>query len=107
MGSRGRGPFNLTTVFHAGRIKVDTMSFVIEKDVAPVSGKRGRRPTAFPLDQMEVGDSFLIECDTDEKKTVDSWRRKLLTAKKRFTEQYDGKFSTAIVEGGLRVWRTE
>lgn len=84
------------------------MSFVIESGVATVSGKRGRKPTEFPLDQMAVGDSFLIPiADTSVKKEVESWRRKFLVAKKRFNEQYEGKFSTAVVEGGLRCWRTE
>lgn len=84
------------------------MAFVIESGVATVSGKRGRKPTEFPLEQMGVGDSFLIPLeDTTEKKAVESWRRKFLVAKKRFNEQYEGKFQTAVVEGGLRVWRTE
>jgi hypothetical protein len=84
------------------------MAFVIESGVAPISGKRGRKPTEFPLDQMAVGDSFLIEMDdTTAKKTVESWRRKFLVAKKRFNEHFEGKFQTAVVEGGLRVWRTE
>ena len=86
------------------------MTFQIESGVARVSnrGGRGRKPTAFPFADMDVGDSFLIPCDK-ERKTLDSWRRKLLVAKKRFNEQYDSdpwQFSTASVEGGLRVWRT-
>lgn len=84
------------------------MAFVIESGVATISGKRGRKPTEFPLDQMAVGDSFLIPlADTTEKKSVESWRRKFLVAKKRFNESFEGKFQTAVVEGGLRVWRTE
>lgn len=84
------------------------MAFVIESGVAAISGKRGRKPTEFPLDQMAVGDSFLIPVeDTTVKKVVESWRRKFLVAKKRFNESYEGKFQTAVVEGGLRVWRTE
>jgi hypothetical protein len=84
------------------------MAFVIESGVAAISGKRGRKPTEFPLDQMAVGDSFLIPlADTTEKKSVESWRRKFLVAKKRFNESFEGKFQTAVVEGGLRVWRTE
>jgi len=84
------------------------MAFVIESGVAPVSGKRGRKPTEFPLEDMGVGDSFLIPvADTSVKKEVESWRRKFLVAKKRFNEQFEGKFQTAVVEGGLRCWRTE
>lgn len=86
------------------------MAFTIEADIPMASGKRGRKPTEFPLGDMNVGDSFLISCDTTDKKVVDSWRRKLLVAKKRFAEQYDAegiKFQTGTVDGGLRVWRTE
>lgn len=84
------------------------MAFQIESGVAPVSSKRGRKPTEFPLEQMAVGDSFLIPVeDITANKEVESWRRKVLVAKKHFNETYEGKFQTAVVEGGLRVWRTE
>lgn len=87
------------------------MNFTVESGIPYVSkaGGRGRKPTAFPLSDMEVGDSFLIPCDTSSKKTLDSWRRKLLVAKKRFAESYgDGyNFRTVTVEDGLRVHRTE
>jgi hypothetical protein len=87
------------------------MSFTIESNVPTVSGRRGRKPSDFPFADMSVGDSFLIACDTAEKKVVDSWRRKLFNARKRFQESYDNadgiKFQTATVDGGLRVWRTE
>ena len=87
------------------------MAFTIESGVAPISNQRGRKPTDFPLGDMGVGDSFLIPIsssdDEDSKKQVESWRRKFLIAKKRFSETFEGKFQTAVVEGGLRVWRTE
>jgi hypothetical protein len=53
-----------------------------------------------------VGDSFLIECDTTDKKVLTNWRRKFLMAKKVFLESYEGAFQTATVDGGVRVWRT-
>lgn len=82
------------------------MTFSIESGVPFASnrGGRGRKPTAFPLHEMRVGDSFLIPCDTTDKKVVDSWRRKLLVAKKRME---GGKWATATVSNGIRVWRTE
>jgi hypothetical protein len=82
------------------------MNFEIEAGIplAVNRGGRGRKPTAFPLHEMDVGESFLIPCDVTEKKTVDSWRRKLLVAKKRMD---GGKWTTAIVSNGIRVWRTE
>jgi hypothetical protein len=87
------------------------MAFVIQSGIPMVNTHRGRKPTEFPFDQMNVGDTFLIECDPTSKKEVESWRRKLLNAKKRFSENYDGTFTTAVVNteehgAGLRVWRT-
>jgi hypothetical protein len=55
---------------------------------------------------MEVGDSFLIPFDPsgDEgKKVVDSWRRKVLNARKKFVGL---ETRTAVMSDGLRVWRT-
>lgn len=96
------------------------MAFVIESGVTPVSNKRGRKATEFPLGEMAVGDSFMIPTvpkvaeDADEaaiaeatKKMIESWRRKVLIAKKSFCAEFEGKFQTAVVDGGLRVWRTE
>jgi len=87
--------------------------FQIEADVSIPKGTRpGRRGTTFPFADMGVGHSFLIPFDTsgDEgKKLVDSWRRKVLNARKKFegTEGYqDFETRTAVLEGGLRVWRT-
>lgn len=82
------------------------MEFVVESDIPMHVTGRGRRasPSKFPLSQMRVGDSFLIPCDTQDKKIVDSWRRKVLVAKKRME---GGKWATAVVSDGLRVWRTE
>jgi hypothetical protein len=94
------------------------MDFKVESGVPFASnrGGRGRKPTAFPLHEMHVGDSFLIACDTKDKKVVDSWRRKLLVAKKRFNDalfadtSYGGDewaFRTSTTNEGIRVWRTE
>jgi hypothetical protein len=76
--------------------------FKIESGV-PLKVTRGRKPTSFPLGEMQVGDSFLIPCEMTDPKVVGSWRRKLLAAKKRME---GGEWSTAADEGGLRVWRT-
>ena len=80
--------------------------FSVESNVPMVAHARGRKPTNFPFAEMEVKDSFLIECDITDKKAVDSWRRKFAAAKKRFTASNDSSFKTGLVEGGMRVWRT-
>jgi len=82
------------------------MTFTVESGVPVPQRTRGRAPTAFPMDKMKVGDSFLIECDVQDKKALTNWRRKFLMAKKVFLKQYDGAFQTATVGEGIRVWRT-
>ncbi len=82
------------------------MTFTVEAGVPIPKRTRGRVPTAFPMAEMDVGDSFLIACDTTDKKVLTNWRRKFLMAKKVFLESYEGAFQTATVSDGVRVWRT-
>lgn len=82
------------------------MTFTVEAGVPIPKRTRGRAPTAFPMADMDVGDSFLIPCDTKDKKALTNWRRKFLMAKKVFLESYEASFQTATVDGGVRVWRT-
>ena len=81
--------------------------FQIEAGVTIPKGTRpGRRGTTFPFADMGVGHSFLIPFDPsgDEgKKLVDSWRRKVLNARKKFKGL---ETRTAVMSDGLRVWRT-
>lgn len=82
------------------------MTFTVEKGIEMPKRARGRAPTKFPIGIMQVGDSFLIPCDTADKKAMTNWRRKFLVAKQAFLKQYEGEFKTATVDGGIRVWRT-
>lgn len=82
------------------------MTFTVEKGIEMPKRARGRAPTKFPIGIMQVGDSFLIPCDTADKKALTNWRRKFLVAKTAFLKQFEGEFKTATVEGGIRVWRT-
>ena len=82
------------------------MTFTVESGVPVPKRTRGRAPTPFPMADMAVGDSFLIECDINDKKALTNWRRKFLMAKKVFLTQFEGAFQTATVDGGVRVWRT-
>ena len=81
------------------------MTFQIESGVPMPKLTRGRvSATKFPLDKMEVGESFLIPVDfsaADAQKTLDSWRRKVLAAKKKIGE---GEIKTFRVPEGLRVF---
>lgn len=93
------------------------MNFKVESGIPFVSnrGGRGRKPTAFPFDGMDVGDSFLIPCDPQDKKVLDSWRRKLRVAKQRYNEALladanqggdEIELRTGVEKDGLRVWMT-
>jgi len=82
------------------------MTFTVEAGVPVPKRARGRAPTAFPMQQMQIGDSFLIPCDINDKKALSNWRRKFLMAKKVFLSQYEGAFQTATMSDGVRVWRT-
>ena len=82
------------------------MTFTVEKGIEMPKRARGRAPTKFPIGIMQVGDSFLIPCDTADKKALTNWRRKFLVAKQAFLKKFEGDFKTATVEGGVRVWRT-
>jgi hypothetical protein len=79
------------------------MTFEIESDVPMVSNRRGRKAVTFPFGEMDVGDSFLVDCDVEAKNEINNWRRKIAIAKKAFGQ---GTFSTATVGDGIRVWRT-
>lgn len=77
------------------------MNFKIEKGVPMPKLARGRvAATKFPLVDMNPGESFLIAFDSSDKKLLESWRRKVLAAKKRV----EGEFRTFAVSGGLRVF---
>ena len=82
--------------------------FTIESNVPVAAVPRGRKPSSFPLADMDIGQSFMvaIEGEGDEAtKNLESWRRKLRIAIKTFTVAYDAKFQMAKTVGGLRVWR--
>lgn len=83
-------------------------SFKIESGIPMPKLARGRTAsTQFPLAEMQPGDSFLIKFDPKDKKALESWRRKVMSAKKRYKRDNDGDFRTVTVSEGLRVWCTE
>ncbi len=67
--------------------------YTVEKNILLASRK------AYPFDEMEVGDSFLIPC-TDNTK-ISRIRAQINNAKKRYPNKV---ISTRKEENGLRVW---
>ena len=77
------------------------MKYVIEKGL-PI----GSRNRAFPFDEMEVGDSILVQ--SPESKSA---RRRAMSLNKKKTP--DTPWVTRTIEatepslGGIRIWRTK
>lgn len=79
------------------------MSFSIEQGI-PIPNKHGSRTTIkYPLDKMNVGDSFLVECDSSDYSETNKIRGRVQYQSKTVT----GKFVTRKVEKGVRIWRSE
>ena len=84
--------------------------FAIEKGIpVPVRAPK----VAYPLAEMEVGDSFLVPVDfttdTPEAKAVaKATARSVNSAVTAATKKSEGsKFAARKVEGGIRVWRVQ
>ena len=69
--------------------------YEIEKGIPLPKGTHGRQ-CPYPLDKLNVGESFLITADS----------REYVSAKcSRYGRQHGKKFATKQVDGGVRVWR--
>lgn len=76
----------------------------IEKDV-PIPADDSRRVSKYPFRDMEVGDSFFVACENgNPAKAAIAVRSSAIIWGKRKGHR---KFTTRIVEGGVRVWRIQ
>jgi hypothetical protein len=76
-------------------------AFKIENHVPMPKPGDGKRK--YPWAQLELGQSFLIPCDTWEREGVQF----SLTSCRRGAEKTGKKFATRQVDGGVRVWRVK
>ena len=74
--------------------------YTIEKGI-PIPAPAGGRPAVYPLEGMDVGDSFFIPLP--EGKKPQGTQSGVARAARRFA---DKTFSSRKVEGGIRIWRT-
>jgi hypothetical protein len=107
-------------------VKVETYGIEIETNI-PIPGVTGRgrgRNTTFPVDKLEVGQSFFVADDGD-KKAAKLLTSVLTSAHKHYSEVIPGEFRQTrtgndvparrqtrqfvmrSVAGGARVWRVE
>lgn len=75
--------------------------FTIEKNI-PLPSKISRR--IYPFNEMEIGDSFLIELKDTQSRSIQ--KQKIYLASWRFSQVHpDKKFTTASFNNEVRVWR--
>lgn len=73
----------------------------IDKNI-PLPKKKNRR--VYPIDKMEINDSFFVS--VPNKNEIEKRRQNIYIAIWRFCKKNtEKKFTTASVEGGVRVWR--
>jgi len=77
--------------------------FKIEKGVS--LKKRGIYKEIYPFKEMEIGDSFLIECKDVEKEKMRSYVYTHFTHYRAVDNNF--KISTRKEKNGIRVWRIE
>ena len=83
-------------------IKIQTEERVVIDKQYPVpeacrrTGKKGR-PNIYPFHDMEIGDSIFLEGQGHNSGARGSV--------KSFSARYGKKFSSRIVDGGIRIWR--
>lgn len=73
--------------------------FKVEKGI-PIPSK----PSLYPFDKMEVGDSFLIACSEEEKYTM---RNRAICAAWYERKKTKARYTVGTVAEGIRVWRYE
>lgn len=81
------------------------MSYEIDKGVAIPNPRQaaGGRPAIYPWREMGVGDSFLVSLNGDTTRKV---QRRMTSLASAAAQRLGFRFSTRIVDGGVRVWRT-
>ena len=69
----------------------------IDKNIPAPPSRPGRIPI-YPFYEMEIGDSILVKGDC---KKIDSAR----STSRAYGKRHGMKFSTMLVDGGVRIWR--
>lgn len=79
------------------------MNYIIEEGI-PVPGVKTVRRRKYPLNQLRVGESFLIPMEEYDKKKHNNVSSAIIVYKTMHAPEK--KFKTRRVAEGVRVWRT-
>ena len=77
------------------------MAYDIEEKVPLPQPRLGGRK--YPWTEMKVGDSFIVTVDTEQQTAVQGT---VAGSARAYGKKHGQKFTTRIVDGGVRVWRT-
>lgn len=75
------------------------MGFRVEKGI-PVPSREPK----YPMLDMTVGDSFLVECQKAEKERV---QKRLVSRAIYFGRRHKVRYTCRIVDEGVRCWRVK
>ncbi len=81
-------------------------NFKIEKEISIPPKYRKAKEIFFPLDEMEVGDSFLV-VNGMETPTGRDARVALIQYASAYSKRTNKKFTTRKTDNGIRIWRFE
>jgi hypothetical protein len=89
-------------LYHKLTIKLKTVEFKIEKNIPAPEGAKPGRPLLYPLDKMDIGDSFI----------AGEYTRKGMNAMCNIVNGYKRRHALKFVcgktdDGLIRVWRVE
>lgn len=81
------------------------MSFKIENDIpTPNSQKKERQQ--YPLEELEVGESFFVPCDSDiNSLSLNIQRIRMAIMRVEKKSRLKNAFITKVFHDGIRVWR--
>lgn len=85
---------------------VQVTAFKIRKNV-PLPESRNSKPCAYPFDDMEIGDSFVVPLDGRDPVKL---RARVSSSCVSWGKKHRARFVTRIVPGaggGIGVWRVE
>lgn len=74
----------------------------IEKNI-PIPPVQSSKGEGYPFRAMEIGDSFMVPL---KDKTARELQQRMARKANYVSARYTMKFTTRVVEGGVRVWRT-
>lgn len=76
----------------------------LETGIDLPSVARAPRRLKYPFGDMHPGDSFFVACEPE---TSAKLRQSIYVSSRTAASRYGAKYTTRVVEGGVRCWRVD